>query len=78
MSRLPTRCNRAESAAEIICHMADALAYLYRVARDANLDEVSADLVLVRQRLLRSGSTAHEPPETLVPKIEPRRIRLDR
>lgn len=74
MSR-PTRCNRAESSAEITCHMADALAYLYRVARDANLDEVSADLVLIRQRLLR---TVHEPQEAPVSEIEPKRITLDR
>jgi len=73
----PTRCNRTESAAEIACHMADALAYLYRVARDANLVEVSADLILVRQRLLRSSPTfadAQKSPATRGVEVQSKRI----
>ena len=75
----PTRRHCVESLAEVTDHMADALAYLCRVARDANLDDISADLVLIRQRLLHSTlKTVHRPPDTPMSNIAPDRTTSER
>jgi hypothetical protein len=67
------RRSRRTAAAEVADKMADAVAYLSRVADRAGMEEISADLTSIRERLALEAKS--EPPVSRRTKIHSRKFK---